>query len=134
MELRDHFVGEFLVACHSKSLEDGFEWAFARVYGPTVDCSRILLWDEMSGSFRLFSWILGLHCHESMTEIKVSNTMAQSEDTFSHQSFGDLQNIQAAYRLNEKNYLKWSQFIRTYLKGKGKLSHLLGTELKEGDP
>ncbi|KAF5454932.1 hypothetical protein F2P56_024561 [Juglans regia] len=69
-----------------------------------------------------------------MSEIKVSNTMAQSEDTISHQSSGDLQNIQAAYRLNGKNYLKWSQFIRTYLKGKGKLSHLLGTGPKEGNP
>lgn len=37
------------------------------------------------------------------------------------------------YRLNGKNYLKRSQFIQTYLKGKGKLSHLLGTGLKEGD-
>jgi len=36
--------------------------------------------------------------------------------------------------LNGKNYLKWSQLIRTFLKGKGKLSHLLGTSPKEGDP
>jgi hypothetical protein len=28
--------------------------------------------------------------------------------------------------LNGKNYLKWSQLVRTFLKGKGKLSHLLG--------
>ena len=49
-------------------------------------------------------------------------------------SDGELQNLQAAYRLNGKNYLKWSQLIRTFLKGKGKLSHLLGTGPKEGDP
>ena len=32
-----------------------------------------------------------------------------------------------SYRFNGKNFLKWSQVVRTYLKGKGKLSHLLGT-------
>lgn len=39
----------------------------------------------------------------------------------------DLQNIQATYRLNGKNYLKWSQPVGTFLKGRGKLSHLLET-------
>ena len=34
----------------------------------------------------------------------------------------------------EKNYLKWSQLVRTVLKGKGKISHLMGTRLKLGDP
>ncbi|GAV56980.1 LOW QUALITY PROTEIN: UBN2_3 domain-containing protein, partial [Cephalotus follicularis] len=38
------------------------------------------------------------------------------------------------HRLNEKNYLKRSQFVKTYLKGKGRLSHLLGTGPKPGDP
>ena len=46
---------------------------------------------------------------------------------------GDLQSIRATYRLTEKNYLKWSQFVKTYLKGKGRLSHLLGTGPKRGD-
>ncbi|GAV59939.1 UBN2_3 domain-containing protein, partial [Cephalotus follicularis] len=47
---------------------------------------------------------------------------------------GDLQNIRATYRLNEKNYLKWSQFVKTYLKRKGRLNHFLGTGPKPGDP
>jgi hypothetical protein len=51
-----------------------------------------------------------------------------------HGSSGDLQNIQAAYRLNGKNYLKWSQLVRTFLKGKGKLNHLLGKGPKPEDP
>lgn len=46
-----------------------------------------------------------------------------------HHSTGDLQHIQAAYRLNRKNYLKYSQLVRTFLEGKGKLSHLLSTGL-----
>ncbi|KAK0573778.1 hypothetical protein LWI29_013412 [Acer saccharum] len=36
-------------------------------------------------------------------------------------------------QLNDKNYLKWSQFVRAFLKGKGKLSHLLEMGLKPGD-
>ena len=48
-------------------------------------------------------------------------------------SMGEFQNLQAAYRLNGKNYLKWSQVVRTFLKGKGKLSHLLGTGPKPED-
>lgn len=47
---------------------------------------------------------------------------------------GDLQKIQAAYRLNGKNYLNWSQLVRTFLKGRGKLSHLLGTGPSKEDP
>ncbi|XP_022768068.1 UDP-sugar pyrophosphorylase-like isoform X4 [Durio zibethinus] len=50
------------------------------------------------------------------------------------QTTGELQNIQAAYRLNGKNYLKWFQLVQTFLKGKGKLSHLLGTGPEKGDP
>ena len=38
------------------------------------------------------------------------------------------------YKLNEKTYLKWSQFVKPYLKGKGRLSHVLGTGPKRGDP
>ena len=63
-----------------------------------------------------------------MSEITTSDEITSNPPT------GDLQHIQAVYRLNGKNYLKWSQFVRTYLKGKGKLSHLLGEGPKEGDP
>ena len=47
---------------------------------------------------------------------------------------GELQNLQATYQLNSKNYWKWSQLIRTFLKEKGNLTHLLGTGPKEKDP
>ncbi|XP_048227600.1 uncharacterized protein LOC125369430 [Ricinus communis] len=71
-----------------------------------------------------------------MTETETSeiNSNTKSEDTSNIPHIGDLQNIQAAYRLNGKNYLKWSQFVQTFLKGKGKISHLLGTGPKNGDP
>ncbi|KAL3734117.1 hypothetical protein ACJRO7_023463 [Eucalyptus globulus] len=70
-----------------------------------------------------------------MATSKATNpTMNQSEEVASTHMIGDLQNIRPTYRLNEKNYLKWSQFVKTYLKGKGKLSHLLGTGPEKGDP
>ncbi|XP_040972687.1 uncharacterized protein [Gossypium hirsutum] len=70
-----------------------------------------------------------------MTEIvKTSNTGEGSEISVNNSNpISEFQNIQVAYRLNEKNYLKWSQLVRTFLKGRGKLSHLLGTGPKEGD-
>ncbi|XP_068483247.1 uncharacterized protein [Phaseolus vulgaris] len=49
------------------------------------------------------------------------------------QTAGELQNVHSAYRLNGKNYLKWSQLIRTILKGKGKVSHLTDIAPDEQD-
>lgn len=42
----------------------------------------------------------------------------------------ELHNIQMAYRLNGNKYLKFSQLVCTFLKGKGKLSHFLGIGLR----
>ena len=65
-------------------------------------------------------------------------TIEQSKETVRPQQLGELQNIQATYRMDGKNYLKWSQLVRIVLKGKGKgkgkISHLMGTRLKPGDP
>lgn len=70
-----------------------------------------------------------------MSESTESNTIAgaQSNETTQYVN-ADMHYIQASYRLNGKNYLKWSQLVQTFLKGKGKLSHLLGTGPKKGDP
>ena len=59
---------------------------------------------------------------------------AQSDELIRFQQPGELQSIHAAYRLDGKNYLKWSQLIRTVLKGKGKISHLMGIGPNPGDP
>ncbi|RVW88127.1 hypothetical protein CK203_042925 [Vitis vinifera] len=69
-----------------------------------------------------------------MSEIAETTTIVQSEEIIRPQHSGELQNIQAAYRLDGKNYLKWSQLVRTVLKGKWKISHLMGTGPKLGDP
>ncbi|KAF8411460.1 hypothetical protein HHK36_004011 [Tetracentron sinense] len=69
-----------------------------------------------------------------MSEVAETTATAQSEEIVRSQQPGELQNIQAAYRLTGKNYLKWSQLVRAVLKGKGKISHLMGTGPKTGDP
>ena len=69
----------------------------------------------------------------SIFEITPSKISIPSNKVNSNQMMGDLQNVRASYRLNEKNYLKWSQFIKTYLKGKGRLSHILRIRPKKGD-
>ena len=68
------------------------------------------------------------------TETTIYSNFNPYNESNSVQKIGDLQNIRAPYRLNGKNYLKWSQFVRTYLKGKGRLSHLLGTGPAADDP
>lgn len=39
----------------------------------------------------------------------------------------------STYWLNEKNHLKWSELIKTILKGKGKASHLINDALVKDD-
>lgn len=54
-----------------------------------------------------------------MSETKlIGDTLGQNEEANTNHMTGDLQNVGATYRLNEKNDLKWSQFVKTYLKGK----------------
>ncbi|EXC06057.1 hypothetical protein L484_009968 [Morus notabilis] len=70
-----------------------------------------------------------------MSEVAETTATIQSEDAeIVRPQAGELQNIHAAYRLNGKNYLKWSQLVRTVLKEKGKISHILGTGPKPEDP
>ena len=67
-----------------------------------------------------------LSLESNMSETRKTKVV-QTEEIIRPQQPGELQNIQAAYRLDGSNYLKWSQLIRTVLKGRGKISHLLGT-------
>ncbi|KAJ1427969.1 hypothetical protein SESBI_09362 [Sesbania bispinosa] len=62
---------------------------------------------------------------------EIVNHIPETEDKT--QTARELQNIHFAYRLTGKNYLKWSQLIRTILKGKGKGSHLTDNAPDEMD-
>ena len=52
-----------------------------------------------------------------MSTSETTIAFVQFDEAHSNQMTGDLQNVRASYRLTEKNYLKWSQFVKTYLKG-----------------
>lgn len=58
VELVDEYVEEFSVACHFENVEDGFEWAFVGVYGPNLDSSRSLWWDELFVVAAIFLGVL----------------------------------------------------------------------------
>ena len=46
----------------------------------------------------------------------------------------ECQNVQASFRFNDCKYLAWSQLVRTILKSKGKLSHLISPMPSEHYP
>ena len=69
-----------------------------------------------------------------MFKVVETTTTTQSKEIVQSQQPGELQNIQVAYRLDGKNYLKWSQLVHTVLKRKWKISHLMGTGPKPEDP
>ena len=69
-----------------------------------------------------------------MSKVAETTTTTQSKEIVQSQQPGELQNIQAMYRLDGKNYIKWSQLVRTVLKGKEKINHLMGIGPKLGDP
>ena len=86
-------------------------------------CSWLTLskFDPYFRSFSLYyssnSWSTNLIIMSEITS-KSTEAAASPLTEYSHQTAGDLQNIQAAYRLN----------------GIGKLSHLVSTGPKPGDP
>lgn len=47
----------------------------------------------------------------------------QTDEEIRNPGKGEMRTVQAAYRLNRKNYLKWFQAVQTFLKRKGKPSH-----------
>ncbi|KAG6637440.1 hypothetical protein CIPAW_11G178800, partial [Carya illinoinensis] len=49
----EEFIGDYTVACSFEMVEDNFLWTFAGTYGPNVDNSRHLLWEELAG---VHSW------------------------------------------------------------------------------
>ncbi|XP_040987472.1 exodeoxyribonuclease-like [Juglans microcarpa x Juglans regia] len=60
VELVEYCIGNYFVAGSFKTIEDGWRWAFAGVYGLNVDKERRLLWEELAGLFHLWDvpWCL----------------------------------------------------------------------------
>ncbi|XP_040986403.1 uncharacterized protein LOC121234516 [Juglans microcarpa x Juglans regia] len=54
-------VGTFSVACLFKNVVDGWEWAYAGIYGPNLDRERRRLWEELARVYYLWDvpWCMG---------------------------------------------------------------------------
>ncbi|KAG6657151.1 hypothetical protein CIPAW_04G070100 [Carya illinoinensis] len=48
----EEFIGENIVACSSRNVDDNYLWAFDGIYGPNIDSSRRMLWEELAGIHR----------------------------------------------------------------------------------
>lgn len=48
VEILEECIGEFIVTCSFRNMQDGFQWAFAWVYGHNIDLVRRLLWEELA--------------------------------------------------------------------------------------
>lgn len=106
-----------------------------------VSKPRALLWDFFSVTqpslLHLYSSpsLLGSfvpHVFQSSLIIiflRILFIMSNYEESNAVQKVGDCK----VFRLNGKNYLKWSQIVYIYLKGKGELNHLLRTWQAKGN-
>jgi hypothetical protein len=54
-------LGNYVVACSFRNVEDGFLWAFAGVYGPNNNGLRRFLWEELAGLLSIWAmpWCIG---------------------------------------------------------------------------
>jgi hypothetical protein len=57
----DTCLGNFVVACQFRNVEDGLLWAFAGVYGPNREHVRKRMWEELAGLMYIWEvpWCLG---------------------------------------------------------------------------
>ena len=61
LDLVESEIGHFSVTCKFKNVEDGFLWAFTRVYGPVKRSKRELFWEELGALKGLWEgpWCIG---------------------------------------------------------------------------
>lgn len=61
IDLVNHYVGNYVLACHFRSIDNGVEWGFADIYWPTLNSNRRSLWDEMASIYACWNiqWCFG---------------------------------------------------------------------------
>jgi hypothetical protein len=83
----DEWVGCFTIACSFRSICDGFNWAFAGVYGPNRDNDRLMLWEELSSLMDRWEvpWCIGgdFNAVRFLSERRGSIRYASSMEDFS---------------------------------------------------
>jgi exonuclease III len=114
----DSCVGNFVVACHFRNVEDGLMWAFAGVYGPNRNHARRRLWEELAGLLSLWEvpWCIGgdfnvtLFCDERLRGDPHRSAVAEFADFVAEQGLMDLP--LAGGESTWSNNLTWSRLDR----------------------
>ncbi|RDX58411.1 hypothetical protein CR513_62277, partial [Mucuna pruriens] len=73
-------------------------------------------------------------CETSQNPLCCSQlSMIMAEDKVITLGPNELPNLESSYHLDSRNYLQWTQYIRTTLKGRKKLSHIEGNDPPKDD-
>lgn len=92
------FKGSFSVSCLFKGVEKNITWVFSGIYGPCLDASRVVLWDELKLVRQKwnFSWCVGGDLkvirfpHERFGLRVFSETMIEFNDFINAEALVDL--------------------------------------------
>lgn len=98
VEKIDVFVGEYVLACSFRSVEEDCSWAFAGVYGPNFDALKSSLWDELAGllSWWVMPWCIGGDFNvirflaERSSGVRLNSSMLEFSDFIFEQGLMDL--------------------------------------------
>jgi len=121
VEKIDVFVGEFVLACSFRSVEDEFFWAFARVYGPYLDALRCSLWDELASlsSWWVLPWCIGGDFNvirfpvERSSDVCLNTAMMEFSDFIFEQGLMDLPLARGSFTWsNNQENPTWSRLDR----------------------
>jgi len=121
VEKIDVFVGEFVLACSLRSVENDFSWAFAGVYGPNLDALRSSLWDELAGlsSWWVLPWCIGGDFNvirfpvERSSDVCLNTAMMEFSDFIFEQGLMDLPLARGSFTWsNNQENTTWSRLGR----------------------
>ena len=98
ISLVDSVAGSFSVSCLFRMENDGFQWVFSRVYGPTEKRLSESFWEELGAIRSLWEnpWCVGgdfneiLSPNERSRGGRISNTMRRFSDVLNDLGLRDL--------------------------------------------
>jgi endonuclease/exonuclease/phosphatase family metal-dependent hydrolase len=125
----DAYQGNYVAACSFRNVDDGMEWAFAGVYGPTRDTLRRLMWVELAGLMCLWElpWCIGgdfnvtLFLNERSGRVRRRRAVADFADFAAEMGLMDLP--LAGGVSTWANNLSWSRLDRFLVSPEWELSY-----------
>jgi hypothetical protein len=111
-------VGEYVVPCSFRNIEDNLTWAFVGVYGPNLNNHRRSLWDELAGFLSLWdspcalvviSMFIRFPC-ERLGVTRLSPAMTKFSNFILEQGLMDLPLAKGSFTWS--NNFSWSRLDR----------------------